>query len=174
MMLISHPYREQNRIMHAKGNYGISGAKWAFEVDALMHKLKGAKAMLDYGCGRGLLKDELVANYDTTYEIREYDPAIAGKEGRPKKADVVVCGDVLEHIEPECLETVLDHIASLAEKAAFLVVSTVPANKHLPDGRNTHLIVQPMKWWLPMFSRRWLVDLLREKSNYFYCICVPR
>jgi 2-polyprenyl-3-methyl-5-hydroxy-6-metoxy-1,4-benzoquinol methylase len=172
MMLITHGYRQQNQIMHAKGNYGVSGGKWAFDVDALMHKLD-AKSMLDYGCGRGFLREELLANYDVTYAIREYDPAIAGKDGIPGKADVVVCGDVLEHVEPICLDSVLDHIKRLAQKAAFLVVATRPAVKHLPDGRNAHLIVEPMSWWVKPISERWRIDLLRELVGEFYCVCMP-
>jgi hypothetical protein len=62
-------------------------------------------------------------------------------------ADVVVCNDVLEHVEPEHLDEVLKHMASLAKKAIVLTVATVPAVKTLADGRNAHLIVENARWW---------------------------
>ena len=42
-----------------------------------------------------------------TFEIKEYDPAIPGKDSLPEPADIVVCSDVLEHIEPNYLLNVL-------------------------------------------------------------------
>lgn len=67
---------------------------------------------------------------------------------------MVVCTDVLEHIEPEYLEAVLDDIQRLSKKAAVVVVATREAMKSLPDGRNTHLIVEPYTWWLPKLTDR--------------------
>lgn len=43
---------------------------------------------------------------------------------------------VLEHIEPECLEQVLDHLQRLTRKIALLNIVTRPANKVLADGHN--------------------------------------
>jgi 2-polyprenyl-3-methyl-5-hydroxy-6-metoxy-1,4-benzoquinol methylase len=102
----------------------------------------GSRSILDYGCGKGNLA---VAMPDLA--IREYDPAIAGKDGEPEPADLVICTDVLEHIEPNYLDDVLDHIRSVTAKFAFLNIATRPAVKTLPDGRNTHLIIRPQDWW---------------------------
>ena len=79
--------------------------------------------------------------------IREYDPAVPGKDAEPQPADLVICTDVLEHIEPDCLNDVLDHIRQVSLKYAFVNVSTRPAVKFLQDGRNAHLIIQPADWW---------------------------
>ncbi len=79
--------------------------------------------------------------------MREYDPAIEGKDGRPVFADLVVCTDVLEHIEPDRLDNVLTHLRTLARRAVFVVINTQPSNKTLTDGRNAHLIVEPAVWW---------------------------
>ena len=48
--------------------------------------------------------------------------------------------ELMEHIEPECLEEVLDNLQWLSLKAVFLVIATRPAKKMLADGRNAHLI----------------------------------
>lgn len=163
-MLISDAYRDLNRELHARGGYGLSGHKWAQQVYALARQ-SGAETVLDYGCGQGTLARALVDQFSRQPEpippiplpfaFLEYDPAIEGKETKPAHADLVVCGDVLEHIEPECLYAVLDDIAAIARKAVFLVVATRPAKKTLADGRNAHLIVEPAEWWLPHLIRRW-------------------
>jgi hypothetical protein len=130
---------------------------------------------LDYGSGRGHLKQAIVQLSRPAYTIKEYDPAILAISELPQEpVDAVACTDVLEHIEPECLQGVIDHIASLSKRAAFLVVSTVKASKHLPDGRNAHLIIRPAWWWLRIFADHWRINLMREKATEFYCICVPR
>src|SRR5258707_410063 len=114
-MLISPEYRLQNREMHAtKTSYGDSWRQLATHVVDLA-RILGAVSILDYGCGRGTLKEALPAEF----EVFEYDPGIEGKETKPSGADLVVCGDVLEHIEPDCLYSVLDDIRGIARKGVF-------------------------------------------------------
>lgn len=145
--LISEEYCESQRIMHKRPEgYGGSGQKSAAEVESFAKDV-GAEGLLDYGCGQGTLKRAL-QNRGFQPWITEYDPAIKGKDGVPKPADLVTCTDVLEHIEPDKLTAVLSHLFTLARKAAFLLVATRPANKKLPDGRNAHLILEPPEWWL--------------------------
>lgn len=165
-MLISDRYLELQKQLHAAGGYGASSAKWAKAVSAFADQL-GTRSVLDYGCGQGLLKGAL-----TTYsslEISEYDPAIEGKHNPPEPADLVFCGDVLEHIEPNYLEKVLDDIARLAQKAVLLVIATRPAQKELADGRNAHLIIEPAWWWMRRFAERWKTSSFagsRHEFNY--------
>lgn len=145
-MLISDEYREQLRQLHASARgMGHSGRKHASEILAVTRAMS-AGSILDYGCGAGTLATALRAQ-DWPFTIYEYDPAIAGKSTAPGMADVVVCTDVLEHVEPECLDQVLAHLRRLTCIAAFFVISTVPAHKTLPDGRNAHLIVESPDWW---------------------------
>jgi hypothetical protein len=80
--------------------------------------------------------------------VFSYDPAVEGIDEEPDPADLVVCTDVLEHIEPDCLDDVLADISRCTLKVAMLTVCTVPAAKHLPDGRNAHLIVENSRWWM--------------------------
>lgn len=142
--LISDEYRALQTEMHLHPRgYGGKGARWADTVQWVARRFD-AHSVLDYGCGQGTLARALEGR---GMVCREYDPAIAGKDALPAFADVVVCTDVLEHIEPEKLPTVLKHIDGLARKAIFLVVSLRDANKLLPDGRNAHLIVKPAAWW---------------------------
>ena len=150
-MLISDDYLKQNRDLHRGGNYGVGGQRWAPNVAKLAAELK-CSTILDYGCGKQVLRDDLK---DSGLIVRGYDPAITGLDAAPEPAEIVVCTDVLEHIEPEFLDNVLADIARCATRAVFLVVHTQAALKTLPDGRNAHLIQQPYEWWLPKFTVHW-------------------
>ncbi|MBP1804576.1 methyltransferase domain-containing protein [Rubellimicrobium aerolatum] len=141
-MLISDDYRTENLRLHAKHvSYGAHGSRWAPRVRALYERA-GCRDALDYGCGKGTLAQAL-----PDLPFAEYDPAIPGKDRLPEPADLVTCTDVLEHIEPDNLDSVLGHLASLARKAAFFNISTRLAAKVLDSGRNAHLIVKDSDWW---------------------------
>jgi 2-polyprenyl-3-methyl-5-hydroxy-6-metoxy-1,4-benzoquinol methylase len=144
--LISRPYLEMQRTLHASKPYGERGDKWAPVVMALVKKYR-AGSVLDYGCGRGALGRVLREKLSGAVRVSEYDPAIPGKDGMPLFADLVVCTDVLEHIEPDCLDAVLRHLRALARKAVLVVVALVDTANVLPDGRNAHLIIRPANWW---------------------------
>lgn len=167
-MLISDEYRALNRELHAREpSYGTSGYKWAGVVKQLAAQIGPASSVLDYGCGRSTLRAVLG---DRSCEFREYDPAIPGKDGRPQPADLVACTDVLEHIEPWCLHGVLDDLRGLAKAAVLLVVATRPAKKTLADGRNAHLIVQPIEWWLPKLMDYWAPRQINNFGGEFLFI----
>ncbi len=142
-MLITEGYRELNRELHA-GNlaFGVYGKRWATLVTKLREQFE-CETVLDYGCGQGGLGHAL-GNPDWFFE---YDPAIAGKDTPPARADIVICTDVLEHVEPELLDNVLADLREKIRKVAVFNISTRPANKTLPDGRNAHLTVEPAPWW---------------------------
>lgn len=163
-MLITESYRELNKQLHNNPAYGISGQKYVEEVQNLSEYVK-ADSILDYGCGKGTLK----SNFLFPERIREYDPAIAGKDIPAEPADLVVCTDVLEHIEPECLDDVLADISRLTKKAAYLVVATFPAKKHLPDGRNAHLIQRGRDFWDEKVRKHFReMSTLSDTSGHIY------
>jgi hypothetical protein len=143
--LISRPYLESQKALHAKPEgYGGKGSRWVSTVLSVATQY-ACGSILDYGCGRGSLGDAILLATGT--RCREYDPAVSGKDHQPGFADLVVCTDVLEHIEPEKLPLVLEHLRSLARKAVFVVICTRSSNKTLADGRNAHLIVEGDDWW---------------------------
>ena len=76
-----------------------------------------------------------------------------------KRCDMVVCTDVLEHVEPAKLDAVLDHIWRLTGRVAYFVIDTRPANAILPDGRNAHLSLHDHWWWIDKLKKvGWTVD----------------
>lgn len=141
-MLITETYRDQNRALHAaRPDYGTSGKHWAPQVRPLADW--GRRAILDFGCG----KATLAARLGPAYRVTSYDPCIAGLDATPGPHPVVVCGDVLEHVEPDCLDAVLAELRRVTQDVGLLVVHLTAAKKTLPDGRNAHLIQQPAAWW---------------------------
>lgn len=71
----------------------------------------------------------------------------------PASAGIVVCTDVLEHIEPACLDEVINHMRALMRVAGYFVIATRPdESKLLSDGRNPHLIIKPGDWWRSRLS----------------------
>lgn len=139
--LITDEYKAQNAALHdSEPTYGTSGWQYANAVTGLCAEYD-TRNVLDYGCGKGTLADHI------PFPIFQYDPAIPEFSRRPSPADIVVCGDVLEHIEPDCLRNVLLDLHILTRKVAYFVIGTRPAAKTLPDGRNCHLIVQDEPWW---------------------------
>ena len=128
--------------------WGKGGTKFLEPIATIARKLDNP-TILDYGCGKGKLVEAL---NQIGYWTVGYDPCHPDWNQEPEPADLLVSTDVLEHIEPACLRDVLFHMEDLAGKAAFLVVSKVPAVKILPDGRNAHLIVEDTEWWLNTLS----------------------
>ncbi len=144
---ISQAYLEEQKKLHASPRgYGQRGDKWADGVRRLVAKYE-ATSVLDYGCGAGTLKVALKSILPSTVRVDEYDIAIQGKDIEPDFADLVVCTDVLEHIEPDRLDAVLAHVKEKARKAIFVVIATRPAKKTLSDGSNAHLIIENDDWW---------------------------
>jgi hypothetical protein len=165
-MKITPGYLEQNRKLHEVGNYGLSGQRWAATVLNMCARI-GSRDILDYGCGQRTLEREL------GFPIRNYDPCIPGLDDAPLPADIVACTDVLEHIEPECLDAVLDDLQRVTRKMGFFVIATRPAKKVLPDGRNAHLIQEHAQWWLPKIRSRFSILQVKEMSGEFAVVVRP-
>ena len=158
-MLITEGYRQLNRELHgSRTDYGAGAHRNAqFIVQVAQTFQLGS--LLDYGCGKGTLRETLKG----AIPLVEYDPAIFGKEHLPEPTDLVYCGDVLEHVELECLGEVMEDLKRVISKIGIFVVATRPSTKFLPDGRNAHLIQEPMLWWWERISSRW--DVLEFHGN---------
>lgn len=143
-MLISEDYRRLNAQKHLESqDYGALAGHIGPSLISMCAN-NGFKSILDYGCGKGTLSRVLEGSQLT---VAEYDPGIPGKDGEPEPADLVVCIDVMEHVEPEYIDNVLMHIASLSKVAAYFIIDNGPAKAVLSDGRNAHLTVESVEWW---------------------------
>jgi len=163
-MLITEEYRRLNAQKHEESTqFGALGHQLADHVRDVARRI-GAHTILDYGCGKRTLEKKL------GYAINNYDPAIPGCDAAPDPADLVVCCDVLEHIEPECLDAVLDDLTRVTKNRLMLLIDTEKAKKHLSDGRNAHAIIQPAEWWILHLISRWNVLEISVPDRFMFAI----
>jgi uncharacterized Rossmann fold enzyme len=168
--LISDDYRDQNARLHAENPaYGVGGTRHVETVLKLADN-PAIRSILDYGCGKGYLGRALAVK---GVPIFEYDPAIPGKQESPRPADLVVCTDVLEHIEPDRLLGVLSDIQRCLKVIGYFTIHTGPAQKTLPDGRNTHLIQRDAQWWGRMLSKFFEVGKIIVKGPELHVAVGP-
>jgi hypothetical protein len=106
-------------------------------------------SILDFGCGKGTPLDSLKSD---TMEIYSYDP-ITHPIKLPEAVDLVYSRDVLEHIEPEQIDTVLENLFTIGTKYQHHFIACHPAKKRLSDGRNAHLIIEEPNWWKDKLSQ---------------------
>ncbi len=143
--MMTDDYRRMNEQLHRDyPTFGANGNRYSEVVDAMI-AANDFKSVIDYGCGKGTLLRSLLSDVQKT----NYDPAVPEFSTAPDSADFVVCTDVLEHVEPDCLDQTLGDIWELARMGVFFVIATRPAKKTLPDGRNAHLIQADPRFWLP-------------------------
>lgn len=166
--LISAEYADLNARLHRDNlAYGVGGGKHAETVKKLCDSLK-TRSVLDYGCGKGYLAKEL------DFPIWEYDPAIPEKAQSPRPADLVVCTDVLEHIEPDRLGAVLSDLQRCVRKIGYFTIHTGPAMKTLADGRNAHLIQQNESWWRKTLKKFFTIGQIITKGPVLYVVVAPK
>jgi SAM-dependent methyltransferase len=119
-------------------------------VDTMRDALGREPRMLDFGCGKGMqyLKRRVHEAWGVLPHC--YDPGVAHLSEMPAgEFDIVLCIDVLEHVEEADVAAVLSRIfdKTAPDGIAFLAISTVTSRKKLPDGRSVHVTVQPGEWW---------------------------
>jgi hypothetical protein len=166
-MLITPEYKKLQENFHLeRPDYGQSGRHHVEIVLNFAEKLK-TRDILDYGAGKGTLQKGL------PFPIQNYDPCMPEYATRPVPANLVVCTDVLEHIESECLSAVLDDLCSLTKQVLYLNVATGPAKKFLPDGRNAHLLQENANWWLTWLLPRFNLQSFQANEGNFTALLTP-
>ena len=139
---------EYKRIHKNNPNYGHGPCTPVIEkYSKWCEEIPGVSRILDYGCGNSKLVDGVLPNLDL---IRErWDPAIPKYSTRPEpwKFDLVFCTDVMEHIPKENVLPTLRDIRA-ATKNALIIPHLGKAGQLLSNGKNSHVTVEPVKWWL--------------------------
>lgn len=172
--LISEEMREQNAKLHQRvPEYGMNGGRHAPIVLTLVETLKkgsqhGMPSVLDYGCGKGGLGRAL------PFPIFEYDPAIPGKEQTPRPADLVVCTDVLEHIEPDKIIFVLNDLRRCTKQTGYFVIHTQAAKKNYPNGQNTHLTQRGLDWWRAKIGKFFIIGKIWPQGAELHVLVAPK
>jgi 2-polyprenyl-3-methyl-5-hydroxy-6-metoxy-1,4-benzoquinol methylase len=159
---------QQYRLLHATRAYGDTSVKSLRFLRAEIRLLK-PRSILDYGCGQSRLLERLNLGYPA--DLIRYDPAIPEWAKKPdRRVDLLICIDVLEHIEEGDLDGVLDEMAGLCRNA-MIVIDTRPAATILPDGRNAHATIKPHAWWRQRLARHFpalhpLATVRRSRAGF--------
>lgn len=166
--LISSAYRQEQERLHSTGTYGTASIQYAPMVSDIIKRME-VTHLLDYGSGANVnLAKHLKVSHKLTYQA--YDPGVPRFSKAPLPAQMVACIDVLEHIEPDFLESVLNDLMRLTEVILFATVDTGPAVKTLSDGRNAHLTQEPLSWWLPKLWERWSLQTIQATSEHSFMV----
>lgn len=167
-MLITPEYKQLQKDFHeTRPDYGTSAARHIEFVQHLANTLK-TRDILDYGCGKAMLQKGI------PFPIQNYDPAMPEYAKRPVAAEIVVCTDVLEHIELVCLDDVLADLVGLTRQLLFINVACRPAKKFLPDGRNAHLIQESPTWWMQKLLPLMDLTSFQTGKGEFNAILIPK
>lgn len=172
MVCLTESYRKQLSQVHS----GVFG--WGGEVEGSVPRILehasqlGCKTILDYGSGYGCFK-QTAEKIPHNFSITEYEPAFKEKSQLPEPADYVVCVDVLEHIEPECIDDVLVHLHSVMKVGGLFSICLVPAFSNLPDGRNKHLIVESIDWWQEKLDKLFKYEIFIKTKAHIKMYVYP-
>lgn len=84
------------------------------------------------------------------------------------------CVDVLEHIPPDKVDSVLFHIHRLTEKSAYLSIHCHPDGCGALIGETLHLTVEPPAWWLKKLEPLFHVQRLPAPESELTVIVTPK
>jgi len=127
---------------HNRGYFNGASLKQHIDEITKIIEMDNIKTILDYGCGKA-------EYHPTEWNATKYDPGYFPYQTKPTgNFDLVICTDVMEHIEEQYVDAVFSEIFKYANKSVYLSISTEPAKKNLPDGRNCHVTQKDSEWWI--------------------------
>ncbi len=88
--------------------------------------------------------------------------------------DWIYCVDVLEHIPPEKVDSVLFHIARLMGKGGYLSIHCHPDGCGALIGETLHLTVERPEWWLAKLAAHFAVERLPAPASELTCLIRPK
>jgi 2-polyprenyl-3-methyl-5-hydroxy-6-metoxy-1,4-benzoquinol methylase len=152
--LISENYTTQLKELHSNseafGAGGITVKHYSLIKDMVLKN--NIDSILDYGCGKGHFIEYAQANL-LNVRVEGFDVASDKYAKLPNiKFDMVVCLDVMEHVEYGALSHVLNEIRKRTGRIFICSVANYPAKKMLSDGRNAHVTQLPFAYWFNLFS----------------------
>ena len=127
--------------------------------------------VLDYGCGKGVLANQLQENKVANCE--KYDPAIPGIDKLPtRKFDVIVNTDVLEHVPEGELDSVLERFTTLSQNG-IIIPHLGKAREILPNGENAHCTIKTPEEWRELLAQHYahVVRLPHESPMHALFLC---
>lgn len=167
-MLITERMKIMNEEMHVNiPRFGTSGGKNAQKIYDTFIKKYDIKEFLDYGCGKDQLRAKL-SEIDPSIAVTSYDPCVYTFKRRPEGTfQAVICHDVLEHVEYNCIEAVLEDILAYGRDYFYFSIGTSPSTKYFSNGQSNHLIIEHSSWWhkLLEFKGYEIVEVIETELN---------
>lgn len=149
---------EQYKQLHnedPKAFSGTSTLQYAVYIGTKINRLRkknyNLTQLLDYGCGQAI--QYRTCNLDKLWDVKVdlYDPGVERYKTKPlitEKYNIVLCSDVLEHLEEKEIDDMMIELNSYATHFVFVSIALFPARRNLPDGRNAHTCLKPQGWWI--------------------------
>lgn len=190
--LITPEYQALLRQKHKTKPWGGGGASWIPEIVRLMieFQLRAvnpitrepeiAPSILDYGAGRHTFHDTMLWLMPHV-SVSEYDPGVAGIDQWPPlgyhpalgKFDLVLCTDVMEHVEEQFVNATFKRIKSVTKHAVLFNIALTPSKSLLPNGANAHLTVQSAEWWMSHVLRVFTITQVLHQYKGFTFVAKP-
>jgi hypothetical protein len=130
---------------------GEALAEYKHDIFSII-KENNIKSILDYGCGKAKFHPLLFNNIKLPgspmdINITPYDPAVPQYSNKPNdKYDLVLCIDVMEHIQEDKVDEVLQDIFNYSNRV-FLTITCYEATQVLTNGKNAHYTIKEPDWW---------------------------
>jgi len=133
-------------------------------VPFILDKLQPRGLVLDFGCGTGRAALALsragcdMLCIDFADNCRDEEAMALPflqwdlTKPMPPHAHYGICTDVMEHIPPADVETVVQNILNTAD-SVFFQISTVPDVMGALIGQDLHLTVKPHAWWAELLAK---------------------
>lgn len=156
---------------------------------ALRMEMHRGDSVLDFGCARGYLVKALCGigyrahGYDPSQWVIDHcDPEVADKVSTKLDGqyDWVIAKDVLEHVAPTALRSVVDDLEWRTRRGIFVAVPLSPRHGEpyvVPEYEQdvTHQIRMPLSDWHNLFEsvckQRWIITSTYRipgvKDNYY-------
>jgi len=165
----SPDYQKQLRDLHDRES-SFGGGRHVLTVVQLVNLLH-VKSIADYGAGKMRLAEVLREEFHLKFDYFPYDPAFP-EYGEPRAADLVCCIEVLEHVEPEHINSVLEDLARITINYGFFTIHCSDSGKFLRDGRNAHLLQRPISWWVTKLSNYFEIQWLDKTGTQSFAVLI--
>lgn len=164
--IASHAYLNLLRQQHSKENWGRSKPEKTGNAAIALIERNDIKSVLDYGTGHGTVPTYLREKLPDV-DVMGFDAGRAEWSKFPDEVELLMSGDVMEHIEPEFLKNVIDVQKETATRYMYHRIHMLPAHAILADGRNAHLIQENGDWWRKQYEdSNW--NCFRRGGNNMY------
>lgn len=147
--MITENYRKIMSQAHSVDDYGKRNKIPKQLVKYIAEK--SATSVLDFGCGKGRLRETFQQVFPKI-KYHGYDPCVPEFNTALPNVDLIFSTDVLEHVEPSCIDETLKEIYEHC-RYTYHLISCAPAKLVLADGRNAHLIQESPDWWKQRFTK---------------------